>query len=364
MLKFLQSRRTHPNSRTTNRASRSSPASPSSGIKRKGKPDPYDDLDYEQHDNVNDDGDDEDANNENEVIPAQNTPATQRTAQPHISSNSPRLSRSARVSLPSNKRLRSRQSSPNPLPDGTRGATSSRAGVEGSSDGSNALATIGAQPVSLVPEAPMGDLELGSADVAGAEILPGPIPQAERTTQHTTRTNSKSHQPKTSPGPLVLSGQEDNDDREVHEIAELLEYRMSGGRSGAVELLVQWKGEAREDATWEAEAEIQQGAEEMLYEFWRAQGGRISALFHKPRNPPPELYYVFKVLRHERSRRGGFQFEVQWVGHPRTQGETTMETEAKLKSIAPQLLEEYWKSVGGRKSHLTKRGGAKKTRAT
>jgi hypothetical protein len=153
----------------------------------------------------------------------------------------------------------------------------------------------------------------------------------------------------------------DGDNREVHEIKKLLKYRMAGEPSGAVELLVQWEGEGEEDATWELEAEIQQGAEEMLYGFWKAQGGRINALFHKPKNPPPEVYHVFNVLRHEKHNRGGFRFEVQWVGHPSTRGETSMETETKLKSIAPELLDQYWKSVGGRDSHLAKRGRAKKT---
>jgi hypothetical protein len=157
--------------------------------------------------------------------------------------------------------------------------------------------------------------------------------------------------------------QEEKDDREEHEIAKLIKHRMAGDRSGAVELLVQWDGEEEQDATWEAEEEIQEGADEILYEYWKSQGGRINALFHKPKNPPSEIYHVFKILRHEKKTRGGgFQFEVQWVGHPATRGETTIETETKLKNIAPELLGEYWESVGGRDSHLAKRGRAKKVR--
>ncbi|KAI0389045.1 hypothetical protein F5Y17DRAFT_463107 [Xylariaceae sp. FL0594] len=96
------------------------------------------------------------------------------------------------------------------------------------------------------------------------------------------------------------------------------------------------------------------------FRFRRQHGGRINALFHKPKSPPPEVYHVFKVLRHEKHSRGGFRFEVQWVGHPSTRGEKSMETETKLKSIAPELLDQYWKSVGGRDSHLPKRGRANK----
>jgi hypothetical protein len=155
---------------------------------------------------------------------------------------------------------------------------------------------------------------------------------------------------------------EEMDTREEREIAKLLKHRMSRDQAGAVELLVQWENEDEKQATWEAEDEIQQGAEEILYEYWRAQGGRINALFHKPKLPPPEIYHVFKILQHEKKNRGGFQFEVQWVGHPATRGETTMETELKLKNIAPGLLHEYWESVGGRASHLAPRGRAKKMR--
>lgn len=154
----------------------------------------------------------------------------------------------------------------------------------------------------------------------------------------------------------------EEDSREEHEIAKLLKHRMTNDRDGVVELLVQWAGEGEQESTWEAEEEIQQGADDVLYEYWKAQGGRVNALFHKPKNPPPEVYHVFKILRHEKKNRGGFQFEVQWVGHAATHGETTVEAEPKLKSIAPELLHQYWESVGGRASYLAPRGRAKKMR--
>ncbi|KAI3326594.1 hypothetical protein HD806DRAFT_551675 [Xylariaceae sp. AK1471] len=150
----------------------------------------------------------------------------------------------------------------------------------------------------------------------------------------------------------------DNDGREIREIAHLLKHRMASGQSDAVELLVHWVGESEEDATWEAEEEIQQGAEEMLYAYWKTRGGRRSVLFHKPKNPPAEIYYVFNIVRHEKHR-GRFQFEVQWVGHSTEPHETTMEYETKLKNIAPQLLDEYWKRAGGRECYLATRSRAK-----
>lgn len=39
-----------------------------------------------------------------------------------------------------------------------------------------------------------------------------------------------------------------------------------------------------------------------------------------------------------------------------------MEAETKLKNIAPELLQEYWESIGGRAKYLAARGRAKKSR--
>lgn len=177
-----------------------------------------------------------------------------------------------------------------------------------------------------------------------------------------TTANTTTQAPVVAAETAAAEAEAEEDTREEHEIARLLKHRMTSDREGVVELLVQWVGEGERDATWEAEEEIQQGAEDVLYEYWKAQGGRVNALFHKPKNPPPEVYHVFKILRHEKKNRGGFQFEVQWVGHAATRGETSVEAEPKLKSIAPELLHQYWESVGGRASYLAPRGRAKKMR--
>ncbi|KAI0477165.1 hypothetical protein GGR56DRAFT_636094 [Xylariaceae sp. FL0804] len=152
----------------------------------------------------------------------------------------------------------------------------------------------------------------------------------------------------------------DDDDREEHEVSKLLKHRMAKDGSGAVELLVEWARERPEDATWELEEEIQQGAEETLLAYWKAQGGRTKALFISPKNPPPQTYHVFDILSHEKKARGGFQFEVQWVGYRPVHGETTIETESKLRRAAPDLLNQYWDTIGGRKAHLGRRGRARK----
>ncbi|KAK8131535.1 chromo domain-containing protein [Apiospora sp. TS-2023a] len=143
------------------------------------------------------------------------------------------------------------------------------------------------------------------------------------------------------------------------EIDKLLKHRRLS--DGSVEILVKWVDEAEEDATYEPEEEIQRGAAETLYDYWKSQGDRTTALFYKGKNPPPETYHVFKILRHEK-KKTIFQFEVQWVGYPATPTNTSMEPETKLKKICPELLEEYWASKGGREGHLARRGRAKKAR--
>ncbi|KAK7943668.1 uncharacterized protein PG986_012781 [Apiospora aurea] len=143
------------------------------------------------------------------------------------------------------------------------------------------------------------------------------------------------------------------------EIDKLLKHRRLA--DGSIEILVKWVDEPEEDATYEPEEEIQRGAAETLYDYWKAHGGRTDALFYRGKTAMAETYHVFKILRHEK-KKTIFQFEVQWVGYPATPGNTSIEPETKLKKICPELLNEYWASKGGREAHLAKRGRAKKAR--
>ncbi|KAI0858433.1 hypothetical protein F4860DRAFT_526931 [Xylaria cubensis] len=329
------------------------------GTKRKAKRDPYDDMD-----------DDDD------VIPARKTPTSQRTARSRLSSASatPASTSKPRTSLTAKRRpgrpsLKSQQADTPDTPASSRAATGPSPARAKATD---AAAAAAASSDSLVPEAPMGGLELLGNNAANAPASSAPKPEPETvqeppvqdTKRGRGRGKGKEKLTETVSAPDKQVPVPEEDTREEAEIKRLLKHRMASDKSGAVELLVQWEGESEQDATWEAEEEIQENAAETLYEYWKAQGGRISALFHKPKNAPPETYHVFKVLRHERKNRGGgFQFEVQWVGHPATHGETTMEAETKLKNIAPELLQEYWESVGGRAKYLAARGrAAKKSR--
>ncbi|KAK7755101.1 hypothetical protein SLS62_002916 [Diatrype stigma] len=155
--------------------------------------------------------------------------------------------------------------------------------------------------------------------------------------------------------------QEEEQDQELgeeHEVKKILDHRPSEGEKGAIELLVHWEGETVDEATWEPEEEIQKGAAETLYDYWKAKGGRHRALFQD--RHLPEEYRVFSILRHQKKQRGGFHLEVQWVGYSDSPVDTTWEPETKLKTAAPGPLNEYWDSVGGRDKFLGRRGRSKK----
>ncbi|KAH7012160.1 uncharacterized protein B0I36DRAFT_340585 [Microdochium trichocladiopsis] len=140
---------------------------------------------------------------------------------------------------------------------------------------------------------------------------------------------------------------------EIAEVQALLDHRML--EDDSVDLRVHWAGEPAEQATWEPEQEIQDGASELLYSYWKNAGGRTETLFQTM----TEVYHVFRILNHKKKDRGGFVLKVQWVGYPATKGNTSWEGEAKLQKIAPDLLKEYWDSVGGRSKFLAQRGRTK-----
>ncbi|OTB10251.1 hypothetical protein K445DRAFT_323110 [Daldinia sp. EC12] len=306
------------------------------GTKRKAKSDPYDEID-----------DDE---------PVQKTPLTQRT-QPRISSETPNSSRKGRpasTGKATNKpRSRSR---------GTRKSDINSPRVDATANLARAQQPEAAR-LHPQPEESSKSSHVPVADMG----IPGPSSNVNAIPSQSTEKPQLDHARNNAKGKEKVaetSGMDqaplETDEREEKEIQALLQHRMV--QDSRVELLVHWAGESEDDATWEAEEEIQRGAEEMLYAYWKAQGGRITALFIKPKNAPLETYHVYKLLGHEKKIRGGFEFEVQWVGHPPTRGETSFEAETKLKKIAPEALEQYWKDVGGRDQFLARRGRGKKQR--
>ncbi|KAI1076904.1 hypothetical protein F5B20DRAFT_554198 [Whalleya microplaca] len=318
----------------------------SRGVKRKAKVDPYDDLD--EDDSV------------------QKTPTSQHPRSRPSPGGAPGSSASSRTSAGRIKR-RGRPSGGAQISESSRADESSR--VDAPANLARAkepqAARLDSEPEpenarnSLAPVADMGESGIvsnGKAnnDNAATNNTVKAEPEDADNTPAKASTKGK--------GKQMENAAEDPDGREEHEILSLLTHRMIEDGNGQVELLVHWVGESEDDATWENEEEIQKGADETLYAYWKAQGGRLNALFIKPKNPPPETYHLFKILGHEKKPRGGFQFEVQWVGHAAIRGETSMETESKLRNIAPDALNKYWESVGGRHKFLAKRGRGKKAR--
>jgi hypothetical protein len=147
-----------------------------------------------------------------------------------------------------------------------------------------------------------------------------------------------------------VTGANQEDDGEEHEVVAPLDHRMV--ENGSVDILVHWAGKPAEQPTLEPEREIQLGAADLLYDYWQNAGGRTEVLFHTPRDAPPAVYHVFKVLCHEKDPRKGFNFQVQWVGYPASPADITVEPEPKLKKIAPTALTEYWNGLGGRNKFL------------
>ncbi|KAH6644993.1 hypothetical protein BKA67DRAFT_126754 [Truncatella angustata] len=157
----------------------------------------------------------------------------------------------------------------------------------------------------------------------------------------------------------VLLGKKMEED-DIHEIKALVGHKVSEDAPGRIIIQVKWVDDS--EITWEPEENIQDGASEMLFDYWKKQGGREGALFQKGSKPLlGEQYWVYKILNHERVR-SAFRFHVQWVGYPADATNTSWETEAKLKKCAQELLDEYWAMKGGRDQFLAKRGRAKKAR--
>ncbi|XDG06418.1 hypothetical protein ABKA04_006033 [Annulohypoxylon sp. FPYF3050] len=326
------------------------------GMKRKAKGDPYEEID------------DDDA--------VHKTPSSIRTRS-RISSEAPSSSIKARTSSTAKSNTNKRRSRSlgvrkDDIVDESRANASTSTNTT-RSKGTQAT-RLQPQPQednvesSLVPVADMGLPDSSTGD--NTNTTPNGPTKDETKPTHKTRGSSdekgkaKATQVDHAEDPAEEEQAEsgERDEREEHEVHSLLEHRMSSDGSGKVELLVHWVGEGEDEATWELEEEIQRGAGETLYTYWKSQGGRINALFIKPKNAPPETYHVLKLLGHEKKIRGGFEFEVQWVGHPPTRGETSKEAESKLRKIAPEALDQYWESVGGRERFLAKRGRNKKAR--
>ncbi|KAF7514709.1 hypothetical protein G7054_g15075 [Neopestalotiopsis clavispora] len=200
---------------------------------------------------------------------------------------------------------------------------------------------------SIIDQAPASDDIVSVADLAEFDFDEEPSRVANQDMHTTLDEGSDRH-------PNHIFAREANRRKNLRsqglfDVEALLAHHWSLEEPGRIMLQVQWPGwSGRPKITWEAEDEIQHGASELLFAYWEKQGGRDAVLFPSDHPPYHEArYWVFKILAHKRHKKE-FHFRVQWVGYPDGDASTTMEPEFKLKMIANEVLEEYFKEIGGR----------------
>jgi len=163
-------------------------------------------------------------------------------------------------------------------------------------------------------------------------------------------------------GPLdTEEDEEDEEDEEEYEVKEIVDHKDEDGVSM---VLVRWADSSIQDATWEAEADIQMGAAEALFDYWDSvEGGRGKC--HVDDDGLP-MYEIFAICGHrqvatpankkrpvgrpsKRKRRKliptlsakKFELSIQWLGWQ----EPTWEPEAEIKKSQPKLVSMYWEKV-------------------
>ncbi|GKT52598.1 uncharacterized protein ColSpa_12779 [Colletotrichum spaethianum] len=125
-------------------------------------------------------------------------------------------------------------------------------------------------------------------------------------------------------------------------IEEIRGHRRDSTSPTLFKLRVRWEGG---EETWEPETDLQIDAPLALFAYWDSLwGGRASAMVDK------ELWHVFKVVSHETKPDGNVYLQVAWVGSP----DTSWEPEGNIRKAAGRLVENYWRSVGGRSGTMTR----------
>ncbi|KAK2728884.1 putative chromo domain-containing protein [Colletotrichum kahawae] len=95
--------------------------------------------------------------------------------------------------------------------------------------------------------------------------------------------------------------------------------------------------------TWEPESSIQEDAGEALFAYWdTVEGGRAGAMADK------NLWHVLKVEKHKQEASGTVKLRVVWVRSLKL----TWEPEEKVIQCAPELVDDYWTTKGGRQKHI------------
>ena len=127
-----------------------------------------------------------------------------------------------------------------------------------------------------------------------------------------------------------------DEDAEEFTVSRVTAHRIDP-KTDDIELLVHWDGA---DASWEPEEQLQPGALEAVTAYWdTVDGGRLSVR-------PYEVYAIkgHKRLKKGRAKTGSLYLEVEWLGYK----DTSMEPLRRFAKDQPELVEEYFESIGGR----------------
>lgn len=97
-------------------------------------------------------------------------------------------------------------------------------------------------------------------------------------------------------------------------------------KDGEIEVKVNWQGG---ESTWEPERNIHLDAPQILFNYWKVQGGR-------PTNPEdPEMFDIVAIRSHTKRR-----LLVEWTGYPPS--ENTWMARKEVKATAPDVVKEYF----------------------
>jgi hypothetical protein len=167
----------------------------------------------------------------------------------------------------------------------------------------------------LVNGADVADEKLDNDEPAAPEKEDAPVSKAESPARDTP---SQAREEKTAAKPAP----EDN----IYEIDSITAHRVNKELS-TVELFVEWVG----TTSWEPERELQMQVPNLIFEYWEGQGGREKAT-------GLQEFHVFRILD---STNDPATYRVQWVGYPDTPKDTTWESKALLRRVAPIALGLY-----------------------
>lgn len=174
----------------------------------------------------------------------------------------------------------------------------------------------------------------GDEDIYDATPEPSSTKKSTRRRSQTAKRASGAGSPKAQAEAEVEAKGDEEDHRPQEGFTQFLGHRWVGD-TNIIEIRVEWE---KGQPTWEFERHLHEDALEFLLAYWRDQGGR-------PPNPiDPELYDIFAVRKHSRNKK---KVCVEWVGFGKK--DMSWLATSVVKDTAPELLDEYWKSIASKK---------------